>query len=156
MHRFGPMRQVLDLGAGTGIASTAFAEAGADQVFALEPDESDVVGLGCLRTLIGSRPISALCSFGDSIPLASASIDLVYCRQVLHHIEDLPRTMAECARVLRPGGLFLAVREHVVDDDLQLVNSWPSTRPSARRGRGRPLVGDLPGSDRGGWPRSGR
>jgi len=39
---------------------------------------------------------------------------------VLHHTRDLAAALRECARVLRPGGIFLACREHVVDDDAQL------------------------------------
>jgi SAM-dependent methyltransferase len=44
----------------------------------------------------------------------------VYARQVLHHTRDLARVVRECARVLKPGGAFLACREHVVDDGAQL------------------------------------
>ncbi len=65
--------------------------------------------------------MAKVAAFGSELPLADASVDVVYCRQVLHHlIPDLDRALAECARVLRPGGLFVAVREHVVDDEGQL------------------------------------
>ncbi|MGH2831577.1 MAG: class I SAM-dependent methyltransferase, partial [Solirubrobacteraceae bacterium] len=49
----------------------------------------------------------------DSIPLASGSIDYVYCCQVLHHNdrESLRRTFQEIFRVLRPGGRLLMVNE---------------------------------------------
>ena len=49
-----------------------------------------------------------------------ASVDIVYCRQVLHHARDLPGLLRECARVVKPGGIVLACREHVVDDEKQL------------------------------------
>lgn len=111
---------VLDLGAGAGIASYALAREGAKLVYALEPDPSEEVGQGAIRRLEGGLPIEILEAAGEMIPLANASVDLVYTRQVLHHIRDLPRAMKECARVLRRGGLFLACREHVVDDSDQL------------------------------------
>ncbi|MGI9091089.1 MAG: class I SAM-dependent methyltransferase [Gemmatimonadaceae bacterium] len=110
----------LDLGAGTGIGSFALARAGAKLLYALEPDPSDEVGQGAIRRLAVDLPIQILEAEGEAIPLPDGSVDIVYSRQVLHHIRDLPRAMAECARVLRHGGLFIACREHVVDDSDQL------------------------------------
>lgn len=43
----------------------------------------------------------------ESLPLADASADWIWCRDVLVHV-DAPRGFAECARVLRPGGTMLA------------------------------------------------
>jgi SAM-dependent methyltransferase len=110
----------LDLGAGRGIASYALLQAGARRVFAVEPDPSERVGCGAIRKLLEDGPASIFCTRGDRIPLDDASVDLVYARQVLHHIRDLGPALAECARVLKPGGPFLACREHVVDDKEQL------------------------------------
>ena len=39
---------VVDLGAGTGIASYAFAQSGAQKVYAVEPDPSEEVGRGAI------------------------------------------------------------------------------------------------------------
>ena len=49
----------------------------------------------------------------DAIPLASSSLDYVYCCEVLHHNDPagLRRTFAEIFRVLRPGGRLLMVNE---------------------------------------------
>ena len=44
---------------------------------------------------------------GRSIPADDASIDVVYCKQVLEHVEERGPLVADVARVLRPGGLFL-------------------------------------------------
>lgn len=114
-------KRVLDLGAGTGLATQAFARAGAAFVLALEPDCSDVVGLGKLRAAPGDLAIGSVASWAEAMPLADESVDVVYCRQVLHHLHRLPEALVECARVLRPGGIFVATREHVVDDDAQLA-----------------------------------
>jgi SAM-dependent methyltransferase len=109
---------VLDLGAGTGIASVAFGRAGAGRVIAAEPDESDEVGRGAMAR--AGADFEVIDAVGERLPLPDASVDIVYARQVLHHAQDLERLMAEVARVLRPGGVMLACREHVVDDDGQL------------------------------------
>lgn len=113
-------REILDLGAGSGIASIAFAKNGARHVYAVEPDSSAEIGRGALCGLADGLPITVLDAFGEALPLDDKSVDVVYTRQVLHHTQDLCRVLGECARVLRPGGLFLACREHVVSDDRQL------------------------------------
>jgi len=112
--------RVLDLGAGVGIASYAFARSGARVVYALEPDLSHEVGCGALERLRPGLPIEVFSAYGEQITLLEHSIDLVYTRQVLHHTRDLPGVLRECARVLKPGGAFLACREHVVDNKRQL------------------------------------
>jgi len=113
-------RAILDVGAGTGIASYAFARAGAAPVFALEPSPSHLLGRGAITRLADGLPIDVLAGFAERIPLPDASVDLVYARQVLHHTSNLVTAVRECARVLKPGGLFLACREHVVGSDADL------------------------------------
>jgi SAM-dependent methyltransferase len=112
--------KVLDLGAGVGIAAWAFARHGVRSVFALEPDPSDEVGFGAIQGLCAGLPVQVIAGVGEAIPLSDRSVDVVYARQVLHHTRDLQKVLRECARVLRLGGLFLACREHVVDDEEQL------------------------------------
>lgn len=111
---------ILDLGAGNGIASRAFAKCGAEMVYALEPDPSDDIGRGAIRHLTEDMPVELIDSYGEEIPLPDDTADIVYTRQVLHHTSDLPQVLRECTRVLKTGGVFLACREHVVDNDQQL------------------------------------
>jgi SAM-dependent methyltransferase len=113
-------REVLDLGAGTGIASLAIANAGAARVFALDPDPSPVVGRGAIASLSEDR-IEIVDGVGEAIPLPDASVDIVYGRQVLHHTRDLDAVAREANRVLRPGGIFFCCREHVVAGDEELA-----------------------------------
>jgi SAM-dependent methyltransferase len=42
----------------------------------------------------------------ESLPVDDGSIDYVWCRDMLNHV-DLPRALAETARVLKPGGRML-------------------------------------------------
>jgi ubiquinone/menaquinone biosynthesis C-methylase UbiE len=113
--------RVLDLGAGNGIVAHAFRQAGYD-VIALEPDSSTIVGYGAMVTLSAAIgvPIPIVAAVAEQLPFLSGTFDVVYCRQVLHHIADLPAAMREVHRVMRKGGVFLATREHVVDDAQQL------------------------------------
>lgn len=111
-------RRVLDLGAGNGIASFAFALAGWE-VTALEPDPSDEVGAGAIRGL--GLPITVIAETGARLPFDDASFDAVFARQVLHHVPDLRATLRELYRVLRPGGRLLAIRDHVVSDAGELA-----------------------------------
>lgn len=113
--------EVLDVGAGTGIASAALLASGAGRAIALEPDPSDEVGRGAIRRLGPPEGLEIVDGWGEQIDLGDGSVDIVYCRQALHHARDLPLMIRECARVLRPGGIFLACREHVVDNAHQLA-----------------------------------
>lgn len=113
--------QALDIGAGAGIASYALAKDGW-QVTALEPDNSESVGAGAIRRLsaISNLDIKVVQEFGESIAAADASFDLVHARQVLHHARDLPQFCRELSRVLKPGGVLITTRDHVISSPAQL------------------------------------
>lgn len=44
----------------------------------------------------------------ERLPLADASVDRAYCKNVLEYVPDLAHTLAEVVRVLRPGGTLVA------------------------------------------------
>lgn len=115
-----PGRRLVELGAGLGIATWAWARAGWE-VAAVEPDPSEQVGAGCVRQLCHALDaVRVLDSTAESVPLPDGWADAVYARQMLHHARDLDQVMREAARLLRPGGLFLACRDHVVDGEADL------------------------------------
>jgi ubiquinone/menaquinone biosynthesis C-methylase UbiE len=112
--------RVVDLGAGAGIASYAFIQAGAREVLAVEPWTGAAVGRDAINRL-GIASIVTVDARGEAMPIESASVDIVYARQTLHHADDLRQMLVEIARLLRPGGAMFTCRDHVADDDEQLA-----------------------------------
>lgn len=44
---------------------------------------------------------------GEDLPFGDGELPAIYCCDVLEHVGDVGRTIAEIARVLEPGGVFL-------------------------------------------------
>jgi ubiquinone/menaquinone biosynthesis C-methylase UbiE len=97
-----PGERVLDLGCGAGRFVAALRDVGADPVgveiaeAALERARRNAPGAD-LRLI---EP-------DGSLPLEHASVDLVWCSEVLEHVADTAHTLLEARRVLRPGGRML-------------------------------------------------
>lgn len=114
-------KSILDIGAGNGISSINFVLKGYD-VTVVEPDPSDSVGANAIRRLQQHYKIKNLTvyeEYAENIGLEAGSFDIVYVRQAMHHAYDLGKFIKECARVLKPGGTLLTIRDHVIfnDDD---------------------------------------
>ena len=107
--------RALDVGAGRGIASYALAKEGF-QVVALEPNSSAVVGAQAIRNLAAECDLSidVVQEPSERLPFGEKAFDIVFARAVLHHTSDMAAACREFFRVLKPGGLLVAVREHVI------------------------------------------
>jgi len=111
---FAPGQSILDVGSNTCWAANHFAERGL-QAIALDIATPELQGLYTAEYFIDDGHVFFERVLGsmDAIPLASSSLDYVYCCEVLHHNDPagLRRTFAEIFRVLRPGGRLLTVNE---------------------------------------------
>ena len=59
-----------------------------------------------------------------SLPLDDASVDVVFSSQVLEHVPDPARYLAECGRVLRPGGRLLLSTHGIMVYHRDPVDYW--------------------------------
>ena len=94
--------RVLDLGCGSGRFVAALLDAGTDAV-GVELAE------GALERARRNVPGAELHALGPdgAIPLEDASVDLVWCSEVLEHVPDTAGLLSEARRVLRTGGRLL-------------------------------------------------
>lgn len=91
-----PQAVVADVGCGTGISARLFAQRGFD-VVGIDPNEAM---LRHAREQGGAR---YLCGEATATGLAGGSVDLVTVGQAFHWF-DVPATLAELRRIVRPGG----------------------------------------------------
>ena len=84
---------------------------------AVEPDKSLSVGAGAIRLLKTHYELDDLIVydiFAEDINFPDNTFDVVYVRQAMHHANNLDRFIKECVRVLKPRGLLLTIRDHVI------------------------------------------
>lgn len=99
--------RVLDVGCGDAGVVIAFAEAGAVAT-GIEPYERSVER-GRVRAEEHGVGLELKIGVAEELPFPDASFDLVLIDNVLEHVQDRERTLAEIRRVLRPGGLLYLV-----------------------------------------------
>jgi SAM-dependent methyltransferase len=116
----GQSYRLVDVGCGNGIASYAFARAGY-VVTGSDISEGALAGLAGARAIVGLDGVqfSVMNIAMDAMP-ATESVDVIYMRQALHHSADPVSTVRNLSQLLTPGGIFCAVREHVILNDRQL------------------------------------
>jgi SAM-dependent methyltransferase len=95
-------RVVLDIGCGAGISSATFGYFGARYIGVDHSLNAAIFALRHLRCIEGQG--FTVQANAESLPIRSASIDIVYSNGVLHHTPNFVRTLDEVHRVLKPGG----------------------------------------------------
>ena len=94
-----PFARVLDLGGRTGLLARAVAQ---------RPGTETVISADLSPAMIRHAPAPAVVCDEEALPFADGSLDLIVSNLSLHWVNDLPGTLVQCRRALRPDGLFLA------------------------------------------------
>ena len=120
---------ILDLGAGIGIVPLMDFRKRAARICGIDPDE---------RVLENPYLDEAKVAVGESIPYPDTTFDLVFSDNVLEHLPDPEIVFHEVARVLKPGGKFLAKtpnRRHYVSLISRVSPHWFHQWINRLRGR---------------------
>jgi len=104
------VRDILDLGCGTGRYSTPLAGRFGARVVAVDPSEK-MLAEARKKT---SDAVRYLRGSGEALPLDEASVDMVFISMAFHHFNDPQRVALECRRVLREEGV-VCLRGGVTD-----------------------------------------
>lgn len=107
---------VVELGAGTG-ANLPHYPAAVTRLTLCEPTPAmvDRLEAATADAPVDGRRTEVVVAPAEALPLADRSVDAAVSTLVLCTVDDLERTIAEVARVLRPDGV-LVVLEHVRGD----------------------------------------
>jgi 2-polyprenyl-6-hydroxyphenyl methylase/3-demethylubiquinone-9 3-methyltransferase len=98
-------KAVLDLGCAGGFMAEALALRAAN-VTGIDPAAEAIEAALAHARAAGLR-IGYDVGVGEALPYDAASFDSVVCVDVLEHVADLNRVLAEVVRILRPSGMFL-------------------------------------------------
>ena len=117
---------VLDLGCGAGHASFAVAQGGASRVTAFDLSAQMLAVVAREATARGHGRLETRSGSAESLPFADASFEIIVTRYSAHHWAHVPRALAECARVLKPGGRLVVIdvvapEDQMLDTPLQVI-----------------------------------
>ena len=105
LHLIPTALHVLDVGCGGGLLAEEFARLGC-AVTGVDPSRES---LRAAREHAAGQGLTigyGRCR-GEALPFVADSFDVVYCCDVLEHVNDLGQVITETARVLKPGGVYL-------------------------------------------------
>jgi 2-polyprenyl-6-hydroxyphenyl methylase/3-demethylubiquinone-9 3-methyltransferase len=121
---------LLDVGCGGGLLAEEFARLGC-RVTGIDRSLPTLEAARAHATSAGLA-IDYREGSADALPFDAARFDVVSCCDVLEHVDDPAAVLAEIARVLRPGGVFLfdtinrTLRSKLVA--IKLAQDWRPTR----------------------------
>jgi SAM-dependent methyltransferase len=103
-------RDVLDVGSGYGGTAARFLKYGARSVTGLEVTNEKVRESASFARARGvDDHVRFVLGIGEAIPCGDEQFDLITMYDVLEHVVSPRQVVAECFRVLRPGGVFATV-----------------------------------------------
>ena len=97
-------KTALEVGSGGGILTEEIARMGFTTT-GIDPSEQSII-TASNHARSGGLDIKYDKGVGENLPYTDNSFDAVFCCDVLEHVRDLPKVIAEISRVLKPNGIF--------------------------------------------------
>ena len=117
----GPGDIVVDIGSRNGRYTRLLATVTGCRVVGVDAVASQAVAAAHQPApLVGG--VAYIAALMQRLPFATASVDLLFCREVAYYLPDAAAALAECRRALRPGGHLL----------LQSTYCTPAFEPAER------------------------
>ena len=98
-------RRLLDIGCGGGLLSEPMARLGA-AVVGIDPAERNIL-TARVHAAESELAIDYRVGTAEELAAAGETFDIILNMEVLEHVRDPGRFLAECARMLRPGGVII-------------------------------------------------
>lgn len=119
--------RILDIGCGNGVACWNLSKAGYT-VDGIDSSHGMIAGVRAALKLVGHQGVhfNVHHSQAEQLPYSDNSFDILWLREVFHHISDFSSFFSEVRRVLKKGGLICCLRDHVIWNPKQKAHFFQS------------------------------
>ena len=98
--------RILDVGCGAGILTEPLARMGAT-VTGIDPSE-EIIAAAKLHAAESGLVVDYRAATAEELAAVGEKFDVVTALEVVEHVTDMPKFVATCATLVKPGGLMIA------------------------------------------------
>ena len=125
-------KRLLDIGCGSGLYFPAMHDI-ADEIVGIDISDGMLKAAQELVDKKGYKNIKLQNASAEELPFDDDSFDAVIGFDVLHHVPNIKKAMAEANRVLMPGGKFASIEPNVLNPIVWLFHAIPEEERGALR-----------------------